>query len=114
MDERQHRRDRTYKLDGSGNLTVNGNVTSTGTLNGTLANNSVGGAQVIDGSLRLSDISIFGTTGDLSQFTASAHSCNGFNANLPSGTTAIGDILYVYFQNTTPPVFMISRPSPPA
>ena len=95
------------KLDGSGNLTVNGNLTSTGTISGTLANNSVGGAQVVDGSLRLTDISIFGTTSSLGPFTVGANSCVGFNANLPSGTTAIGDILYVYFQNTTPAGFYV-------
>ena len=99
-------------LDSSGNLAVGGNLTSvnvtaTGTITGTLANNSVGGAQVIDGSLRLTDISIFGTTGDLPQFTVPAHGCSGFNANLPSGTTAIGDILFVYPQNNTPAGFYI-------
>ena len=94
-------------LDSSGNLTVNGNLTSTGTISGTLANNSVGGAQVIDGSLRLTDISIFGTTGSLGPITLSANSCAGFNANLPSGTTAIGDILFVYPSGATPAGFYI-------
>ena len=94
-------------LDSSGNLTVNGNITATGTITGTLANNSVGGAQVIDGSLRLSDLSIFGTIGSLGPFTLPANTCAGFNANLPSGTTAIGDILFVYPSGATPPGFYI-------
>ena len=95
------------KLDGSGNLTVGGNITTTGTISGTLANDSVGGAQVVDGSLRLTDISIFGTTGALGPFTLSANTCAGFNANLPSGTTAIGDILFVYPSGATPAGFYI-------
>ncbi len=94
-------------LDASGNLTVGGNITTTGTISGTLANNSVGGAQVIDGSLRLTDISVFGTTGTLGPFTLSANTCAGFNANLPSGTTAIGDILFVYLSGATPAGFYI-------
>ena len=95
------------KLDGSGNLTVNGNITSTGTITGTLADNSVGGAQVIDGSLRLTDLSVFGITTSLGPFTVAANSCAGFNANLPSGTTAIGDILFVYLSGATPAGFYV-------
>lgn len=99
-------------LDSSGNLSVSGNLTSanitaTGTITGTLADNSVSEAQVVDGSLRLTDLSIFGTTSTLGPFTIGANGCVGFNANLPSGTTAIGDILYVYFQNTTPAGFYV-------
>ena len=95
------------KLDGSGNLTVNGNITTTGMFSGTLADNSVGGGQVIDGSLRLSDLSVFGITSTLGPFTVAANSCAGFNANLPSGTTAIGDILFVYLSGATPAGFYV-------
>lgn len=90
------------RLDGSGNLTVNGNLTSTGTISGTLADNSVGTAQVADGSLRVSDLAIVSQTLNLATFTLGAHGCAGFALN---GGGAVGDLLTVYLANNTPAGF---------
>ncbi len=87
------------RLDGSGNLTVGGNITATGTISGTLANDSVGGAQIADGSLRLSDIAVLNSTVALPALSLGAHGCATLSLN---GFGEVGDIVNVYLANTTP------------
>ena len=89
-------------LSNTGVLTVNGNITSTGTISGTLANNSVGGAQVTDGSLRITDSAIVISAGSLPTTPVGGNNCVGFNINLSSNGVEVNDIVYTYFIDTTP------------
>lgn len=91
------------RLDAGGNLSVTGNLSVNGTINGTLANDSVNTAQVVDGSLRLTDTAVFvSSLNPGSSFTVPAEGCVTFSFNLSPGTVAVGDIMNIYFSNTTP------------
>lgn len=93
-------------LNGSGNLTVNGNITANGTLNGTLANNSVGAAQVADGSLRITDFAVNSQSIGGAGGTFGPHGC--LSLTVTAGTIpnlAANDVVYFIPPASTPAGF---------
>ena len=101
------------RLDASGNLSVTGNLTATGNLNvtgtisGTLANNSVGTAQVTDHSLRLADTAFVNSAVNISAVALAPHACAGFSIPVGQVVGVAGDIVSFYPSSNTPPGFYI-------